>query len=124
MGNKFFQDEIPSAMSLTDGDMEFLRNLVNNAVTDRMQDHCRFRLTDEQVEQFSHLVGMIADIGQQDLGQGIEVMRENQKFLKDLRKRGSVISGALTVALALAILSGVLSALWLGLQQLLAKAGS
>ena len=71
------------------------------------------------VQSFGHLAGMVADIGEGDLSAGIEAMRDNHKwFLKQRRMTEKVGIAAVSVVVV-AITSGVLGALWLGIKHML-----
>lgn len=69
---------------------------------------------DEQ--NYEHMIGMLKDLGDGDIRKGIEVLRENQKWLSKQRERGDKISSTIIYITIAGIVSGALYAFWEGIK--------
>jgi hypothetical protein len=84
---------------------------------------CRFSVSDEDAKEFGHFIGMMIDVGDGRMGKGIEVIRENHKWLAAQRDRGNTLSTAIFVMLVTTLAGGLLTALWYGLKALIGAKG-
>jgi hypothetical protein len=89
-----------------------------------LQDHlCRFPVTDEQAQEVAHIFGMASDIGgggPEGLSKGVERMRDNHKWLFQVRARWHKAMDILLVTILTALGGGVIAAIWAGIKTLVA----
>lgn len=103
-------------------DLEVIERFIKSAVAEALKDptHCRFQnVSNESARQLSHALGMISDLGEGTLASGIEEMRENHKWLKDMRTKSARASSAFFILAVTTLGAGMLSALWVGLKEFL-----
>ena len=71
--------------------IELIRDAMRLELAKAFKEHnCRFVVPEDSVEEVGHAMGMISDLGGGGSGgtaKGIEVIRENHKWLKRLRER-------------------------------------
>jgi len=74
-------DEIDAAINL--------ESMIRRVVKEEINTHhdCKFAVTDKDAADFSNYIGMIANVGDGTLGNGLEIMRDNHKWLKLQRDR-------------------------------------
>ena len=104
-------------------DREELRLLVEtavrSAVTSAMaasQHRCRFDVPEDSVREVGHVMGMLRDVGGGDCAKGIEAVRENHKWLRNLREKSNKATMTVIVVLLTALTGGALAALWNGIK--------
>lgn len=100
---------------------EEIRRIVAQAVRDEMQAHpakCRFAAVAD--EDAGHALGVVLDLGEGSTGKGIEFIRENHRWLGEMRKKSSTASSVLFVLFLTTLGGGLLSALWVGLKEIMA----
>ncbi len=59
---------------------------------------CGCNLSPESREEMGHLTGMVKDLGDGDMAQGVEAMRENHKCMSKMRTRAERIGMAVQIA--------------------------
>ena len=109
--------------SMTLEDRDALIALIQTTIREELKDHCRLPITDTEAKQASHVFGVLSDLGDGKLESGIEVTRENHKWLKQVRERSNTASAILFGLVILTVGGGLLSALWMGLKSLLVGGG-
>ena len=99
-----------------------LKQLIKDVVREELEHvkhKCRFDITDKDVKEFGHYIGMVTDMGNGRLGGGIEVMRDNHKWMKKQRERGDKLSTAFIVVITSSVVAGTLGAIWLGFKHMI-----
>jgi hypothetical protein len=99
-------------LSLTTADLRVIRDIMQEVI--EMKHKCRFALDDEQAKEIPHTVGMIGDLAGGDLRKGVEVLRDNHKWISKLRgalDRAAMVAGT---ALVTGIVAGLGGIVWLG----------
>ena len=71
---------------------------------------------DLELQDYSHMDGMLRDLGDGDIAKGIELIRENQKWLTKQRQRGDRISSAILYFTIAGLVTGALYAFWEGIK--------
>lgn len=98
---------------------EELQLIIRKVVQDELKNYsheCRFAVTDKEAKELGHCIGMISDLGDGRIGGGVELIRDNHKWLKSQRDRGEKISTAFLFILISTTVGGMLTALWLGVK--------
>jgi hypothetical protein len=101
-----------NTLSLTTADLRVIRDIMQEVI--EMKHKCRFALDDEQAKEIPHTVGMIGDLAGGDLRKGVEVLRDNHKWISKLRgalDRAAMVAGT---ALVTGIVAGLGGIVWLG----------
>lgn len=103
---------------------EEIKELVSEAVADAMaklsHPHtCRFVISDEDVKEASHAVGMVKDLGEGDIAKGIEAMRADHTWLRRQREVSYKVSYLIISILVMAIIGGLVKAVWEGFKHFL-----
>jgi len=81
---------------------------------------CRFpSLTEDSVAAVGNHVGMMTALGDGNLDAGVELLRENHKWIRQMRLRSERVSVAIILTIVTTMAVGTLSALWLGLKAFL-----
>jgi tellurite resistance protein len=62
---------------------------------------------------------LITDLGGGNLSRGIEEVRENHRWVQQLRDRSNTAGGVVFGAVLLALAGGICSAVWLGFKAML-----
>lgn len=76
---------------------------------------CRFSAVgDGDAQEFGHIIGMVADLGSGRLGSGVEVIRDNHKWMQKQRQRSEHLSTAFLFCLVTSLVGAVLYAVWEG----------
>lgn len=84
---------------------------------------CRFSVDDDDVKEFGHFMGMMQDVGEGRIGKGVDVIRENHKWMAKQRERSDKLSAAFFIVIVTTITGGMLAALWHGIKLLIGKTG-
>ena len=82
---------------------------------------CRLGLNPKDISDFGHYIGMMRDLGEGSMDKGIEIIRDNHKWIKKQREVGNKISICILTTFIITIISGILGAVWLGIKQLVHK---
>jgi hypothetical protein len=98
-----------------------LRDIVTQAVVEAMVQQSD--KDEKKIKDNLHLFGMLEDIGDGDSAKGIEAIRANHKWVGKLRKKGESVGTAIIVIVLGAICTGILSACWAGIKQLIGSQG-
>ena len=61
-----------------------------------------------------HFIGMAEDLGDGDRAKGIEIMREDMRFIGRIRKRGEKIGGAVILSIVIGITGAIIGLIGLG----------
>ena len=81
----------------------------------RIPHTCRFAgVVDEDAREFGHIIGMVSDLGSGRLGSGVEVIRDNHKWMQKQRQRSEHLSTAFLFCLVTSLVGAVLYAVWEG----------
>lgn len=86
---------------------------------DNSPHKCRIDMNDMEIKQLEHCGGMMRDLGgggKDGMSVGIEIIRDNHKWLQQQRERGSKIQTAFFIAIAMSMTAGTFTALWLGVK--------
>jgi len=88
-------------MALTETDIERIAAAVKG------QCHCN--LPHEAQEELGHLMGMVKDVGG-NLGYsaGIEILRENNRFISRYKKRGEKLGLAIVTFMVVSVMGGII----------------
>lgn len=93
-------------MALSDQDKQFILEAINENACTFCRDH------PDMAEELPHMMGAVKDVGEGSLANGVEELRSNAKFTKDLR--GAMKTTKVTTlrtlvrALVLAIVAGLI----------------
>jgi hypothetical protein len=107
-------------MTLTPEDLSAIKAML---VAVQSEHKCRFSIDDDEAKEIPHAVGMIGDLGGGDIRAGVEIVRENHKFISTMRNTVSRFAMVVGGAVATAVVGGVCAALWLGFRVLAAFKG-
>ena len=66
--------------------------------------------------EFGHILGMIKDLGDGDVGKGVEVIRDNHRWTSEFRTLKNKIFNAFLIAVVTVITSGVMALVWTALK--------
>lgn len=88
------------------------------------EHECRFNADDTDVKEFGHFMCMMQDLGNGRLGRGVEVIRDNHKWMHKQRERSDKLSAAFFIVIITTITGGMLVALWQGITFMAKKAGA
>lgn len=100
------------------------RNLIREILKEEIKlvkHSCRFNIPDEDGIKFGHYIGMLSDLGDGQMDKGIEVIRDNHKWLEKQRQRGDKLSMVIMITVVTSLVSGALLALGHGIKVLLFK---
>lgn len=94
---------------------------VREAVRDEIYQHsCRLaQLSDDEVRDLTHAMGMITDLGQGDTRAGVEVIRSNINWMAKQRERTEQFGRTFFFAVITTVVGGALFAAWFGIKALL-----
>jgi hypothetical protein len=101
-----------------------IRSLIREVVRDEMRSfkhQCRFQISEEEARDLGGYIHMMTALGDGEVSKGIDVIRDNHRWLKLQRDRSDRLSLAILIFVATTIAGGALTALWLGLKQLAAS---
>ncbi len=101
-----------------------LTQLIRTVVREEISNHnhdCRFDCEDQDVKEFGKFMGVIQVLGDGKMGNGVEVIRENHKWLYKQRERSDKLASAFVFVLMTTLLTGVTTAIWLGIKSLLGR---
>lgn len=76
-------------------------------------------MSPREAEQLAHCVGMIADLGDGELARGIEMIRDNHKWIYAQRKRTEKISLAFLTTCVSVGVAVVAYSIWEGIKAFL-----
>lgn len=109
--------------SLTAADIRLLREMMVEVSAETAARHvCRFKtIPDADAQEMGHAVGMLSDVGSGELRAGIELVRENHKWIRSLRERCDKLNLAASVAALGVFVSALLATVWVGIKNHLAK---
>lgn len=89
-------------------------------LTEELHHHCRFPMVrPEDAQHAGHYLGMLADLGDGSLAKGIEQIRKNHEWLSSLRESSSRAGSIVFVLILTSVVTGAITALWLGAKHLL-----
>lgn len=98
-------------------ELDAIRSIIKEEVSSAHS--CRFNFIDaDEVSQAAHAVGVVKDLGDGELTRGIELIRDNHKWLNLQRQRSQKISMTILLLMVTAACSGLATAIWLGLKQM------
>lgn len=97
-------------------DREAVESAAAAGVKKALEEHhlCRFRTCNP--EDVSHAIGMFKDLGEGDISAGIEVVRDNHKWIMRWATRIDKLSDAIAKTIVSIIVAAVLGLIWLGLK--------
>jgi hypothetical protein len=109
--------------SLTAADITLLREMMLEVAAETAARHiCRFRdIRDSDAEEMGHAVGMITDVGSGEIRAGIELIRENHKWVQRIRGRMDQAGVAAALAALGVVISATLAAFWIGFKNTVIK---
>jgi hypothetical protein len=110
----FQQDGETVALSMTD-----FRKIIRDTVNDALEHQCRIPLEPAEVREVPHIIGMVKDIGDGKLDIGVERIRQNHHWFCKTRKLGEKVGTGLILLILGAVVTGVGSALWVGIKHLI-----
>ena len=116
--------EILGSIAMSELTPEELERIVTQAVIAGITAHggCRVcPIPDDMASDIPHILGMVQDIGSGEVRRGIETLRKNHEFIESDRSLRSKIGIGVLMAVVLAIVTGMLSALWLGIKLVMAQ---
>lgn len=96
-------------------------DVVREAVREEIYNHfCRLAsISDDELKDISHMVGMITDLGAGETRAGVEVMRANHSWLLAQRERTEQFGRAFFFVVSTSVVGGIAAALWYGFKALL-----
>ncbi|WP_054031255.1 hypothetical protein [Desulfatitalea tepidiphila] len=92
------------------------RKEIAQIIQTEMRGSCKCGLPESSQAEMGHLVGRFRDIGGGNLNKGIEEASEAIKAWIRIRRRGEKIGGAVTCFIAVSIVGGVGTLLWIGVK--------
>ena len=94
---------------------------VREAVRDEIYQHsCRLaQISDDEIKDLTHALGMITDLGQGDTRAGVEVIRSNINWMVRQRERTEQFGRTFFFAIITSVVGGALLAVVLGIKALL-----
>ncbi len=96
---------------------EAIRVTLPDALAAALRQHqCRLDISDDAAEEVSHVMGMLKDVGSGDYARGIESVRENHKWLRNLREKSNKLTMAAILMILAALVTGSVAALWQGIK--------
>lgn len=96
-------------------------NIIRDVVREELANYthtCKFDVDDEKLKDIEHTLGIVSNLGQGNVGEGLEVIRDNHKWLKKQRERSDKLSTAFFIVLFGSIVSGVMAAIWVGFKHM------
>jgi len=90
-------------------------------IREELTNHDCRKFTEAELRELGHAMGMVTDLGDGNTNKGIEHARENHKWLQQLRAKSDRASSIVFGLIVAAVCTGALSALWLGLQAMMAR---
>ncbi len=90
-------------------------------IKEEFDNHVCRSFSEDELKELGHALGMVSDLGDGNINKGIETTRENHKWLKQLRARSDKASSIVFGVIVVTFCGGALSALWLGLQAMMAQ---
>ncbi len=109
--------------SLTAADIRLLRELMLEVAAETAARHvCRFvEIKDNDASEMGHAVGMLTDVGKGEIRAGIELIRENHKWVQRVRARMDQAGIAAALATVGVVISATLAAFWIGFKNSVIK---
>jgi hypothetical protein len=96
---------------------EITKTAVTEAVTEVIKDHPAVcPIPKEAWPEVPHIIGVVKGLGGNNVGLGAEEMRQNHLWTKKVRERLDRVSNKITNWLIVAVLSGILILLGLGVK--------
>ena len=94
---------------------------VRDAVREEIYNHsCRLtQISDAEIKDLGHALGMITDLGQGDTRAGVEVIRANVNWMVKQRERTEQFGRTFFFAVITSVVGGVLLAVVLGVKALI-----
>jgi hypothetical protein len=92
---------------------------IATAVTAKMDDQratCACGLPEAVQSEMGHICGMFRDLGGNDIAKGIEVMRDNNAMIAEVRQGMTVAKHAAIKCVATAVIAAIGLGLWLLVQ--------
>lgn len=82
---------------------------------------CRFGISDKEIKDAEIAIRTIASLGNGNVGKGIELMRDNHKWLYKQRQLSDKVSTAFVLIIVSTLLTGVITAMYAGIRSILGK---
>lgn len=92
--------------------------IIQKAVTKAVDKKCRFPISDEHAKETSHLYGMISDLGDGNMSNGIEEARKNHSYVKKIRAKSDKFSTYFFMIIIAGLTGGVLKVIWTGIKSI------
>jgi len=77
---------------------------------------CKCNLTETAQKEMNHFMGTIKDLGEGDMRAGVEVIRENHNYVKNVKGYGNKIADYIIRTTVVVTLAGALAAIYWGLR--------
>jgi len=120
---EFYQFTPDTIKSLRDLIVDVVKTEVPAIVRKEVSEHlkenphtCRFHLDDKDASEINHGLGVLSALGEGKISKGIEVIRDNHKWMKTQRERSQAVGTAFLIVLATSMVGGVLTAIWWGVK--------
>ena len=100
-------------------------DIIRQAIREELAAHehrCRFDMSDTDAREMGEYMRMLSLVGDGSIPKGIEVIRDNHRWLKTQRDRGDKLSAAAAAIVVTTAVGGILTAIWLGLKALIVGA--
>jgi len=105
-------------MNITEED---LKRVVKAAIKEEMRESCMCGLTHDAQLEMGHFMGMVRDVGNGSHSAGVEVIREDLKFLSRYKKRGEKIGLVIVTFICLSLAGGVVFVFRKGIEHIFGK---
>jgi len=99
---------------------EDIREIVA-AIKSELHTNCECGLNHEAQMEMGHFFGRVKDLGDGNLNKGIEIFSRAATMMISIRRCGEKVGGAIAVFLFVALASGLITAVGLGIRAIIIK---
>lgn len=99
---------------------EDIKEIVS-AIKSELHTNCECGLNQESQREMGHFFGRVKDLGDGNLNKGIEIFSKAAFTMISIRRYGEKIGGAVAVFLFVALASGILTAIGIGVRAIITK---
>jgi hypothetical protein len=115
------------AISILRG-VRVMGNRLEKAIADAISNElgkythtCQFNVTDKEAKEMGFFFRMVSDLGEGHLDNGLELMKENHKWIASQRRIGRKISTWIMYTIVCGMITGVLYMIWEGIKKTIGK---
>ena len=116
------QDKVFMQTEIITLKVDQVKELITEAVTTGMtQCGMICPISKELGVEINHAFGMVKDVGDGKVDRGIEVIRGNHMFMKEMRGQFTKIFNKIVLTITVVLLGGLGTILWIGIRQWIGK---